>query len=321
MASDPVGIALIGAGRMGTVHLGALQSSPHIDLIGVVEPVAPRRAQLTAEGVPVFADLDHLLHGARPDGVLIAAPSDQHPTLVAALARAGIPMLCEKPLGVRSEQTAEAARIAQEAGVLLQVGYWRRFVPELQALRERVAGGALGEIAQLTCLQWDEQLPSEQFRAHSGGITVDMGVHEFDQARWLLGQEFEWCCATPAGPSSQARLAADPDAATILAGMSGGAAVTVSLGRRFVQDDSCWLEIWGTAGYERIPFMWGAAGDEVFAASMRRQAEAFAATLRDGARRGADGIDAVAALTVAEMAAESLTQSGAQIRRASLVSG
>jgi myo-inositol 2-dehydrogenase/D-chiro-inositol 1-dehydrogenase len=319
MASDPVRIALIGAGRMGSVHLGALRESPGIDVVGVVEPVAARRAQLDADGLTTFADVEGLLTGVAPEGVLIAAPSDQHPELVAAFAAAGVAMLCEKPLGVRSEQTAEAARVAQEAGVLLQVGYWRRFVPELRALRARIEAGELGEISELSCLQWDEQLPSEGFRAHSGGITVDMGVHEFDEARWLLGQEFEWCSATAAGPSAQPRPPHDPDAATILAGMSGGAAVTVSLGRRFPQPDSCWLEVFGTEGYERVTFMWGAPGDEVFTSSMRRQAEAFARAVRGGPLEGAGGADAVAALTVAEMAAESLAQAGAQVTRAASV--
>lgn len=321
MASEPVRLALIGAGRMGTVHLGALRASPAIDVLGVVEPVEGRRAQLAQDGVPVFAGVDELLETQAPEGVLIAAPSDRHPALVARFAQAGIAMLCEKPLGVRAQHTAQAAQAARDAGVLLQVGYWRRFVPELQALRQRIAAGELGDIYALSCLQWDEQLPSEQFRAHSGGIPVDMGVHEFDQARWLLGQEFEWCSATAAGPSAQPRPAHDPDAATILAGMSDGAAVTVSLGRRFPQPDSCWLEVFGTEGYERIPFMWGAAGDEVFTSSMRRQAEAFARTVRGAEREAADGTDAVAALTVAEMAAESLAQAGARVRRPAMVSG
>ena len=64
----------------------------------------------------------------------------------------------------------------------------------------------------------------------------------------------------PPGPSSQPRDPADPDAATLLAQLSGGAAVTISLGRRFPHADSCWLEVWGTEGYERVPFMWDAAG-------------------------------------------------------------
>jgi myo-inositol 2-dehydrogenase/D-chiro-inositol 1-dehydrogenase len=320
MASEPVRIALVGAGRMGRVHLGALRQSDMIELVGVVEPVAATRAELALDGVAAYENVDQLLERDPPEGVLIAAPSDQHQALVARFAAAGIAMLCEKPLGIRSEQSLESARAAGEAGVLLQVGYWRRFVPELRALRERIRSGQLGEINQLSCMQWDEQPPSEQFRAHSGGIAVDMGVHEFDQTRWLLGQEFEWVAAARAGHSSEPRDPADPDCATFLAQLSGGASATISLGRRFPAADSCWLEVWGTEGYERLTFMWDTAGDEVFRSSMARQAEAFARTLRGGEREGADGADAVAALSVAELAASSLS-SGAPARARVAVRG
>jgi myo-inositol 2-dehydrogenase/D-chiro-inositol 1-dehydrogenase len=319
MASDPVRIALIGAGRMGTVHLSALRSSPTIELAGVVEPFPARREQLAADGLTVFASVTELLDREPPEGVLIAAPSDQHPGLLATFAAASVPMLCEKPLGIKPSQASEAARTAESAGVLLQVGYWRRFAPELQALRARIRAGELGEISQLSCMQWDQQAPSEQFRAHSGGIAVDMGVHEFDQTRWLLGQEFEWVSGAAAGPSSEPRAPSDPDAATVLAQLSGGAAVTISLGRCFPHADSCWLEVWGTEGYERRTFMWDTAGDEVFRQAMRRQAEAFARAVRGEELEGAAGADAVTALTVAEMAAESLAAGGTQVRRAAVV--
>ena len=190
--------------------------------------------------------------------------------------------------------------------MLLQVGYWRRFVPELRGLRDRIAAGELGQICHVACMQWDEELPSEQFRAHSGGIAVDMGVHEFDQVRWLLGQEFRWVAATAAGPSTAPRAPEDPDATTILAALSGGAAATISLGRQFPHADSCWLEIWGTDGYERLPFMWDAPGDEVFRSSMTRQAEGFARAVRGGACEGAQGADAVAAQTVARWTSDAL---------------
>lgn len=298
---------------MGQVHLAALQSSEEIELAGVVEPFADTRERLKAGGIRVHESVEELLGGTAPDGALIAAPSDQHPALVAQFASAGIPMLCEKPLGVRTQDTERAAQIAADAGVLLQIGYWRRFVPELQRLRERIVTGALGQIGQLSCMQWDQQLPSEQFRSHSGGIMVDMGVHEFDQARWLLGQEFQWIEATPAGPSESPRPPSDPDSATVLAGMSGGAAITISLGRWFPHEDSCWLEIWGTDGYERIPFMWDSRGDEVFRRSMRFQAEAFASTVRGGVRQGASGEDAIAAQAAAAQAAEALGRTAARM--------
>jgi len=315
MASEPVRIALIGAGRMGRVHLGALQSSDAIQLAGVVEPFASTREVLAQAGLRVHQTVAELLEHDPPEGVLIAAPSDQHPALVASFAAAGIPMLCEKPVGVRAQDASAAERCAREAGVLLQVGYWRRFVPELRELRTRIAAGELGEIYQLSCLQWDAELPSEQFRSHSGGISVDMGVHEFDQTRWLLGQEFEWLVATAAGRNTVPRATPDPDAAVVLAQLSGAAAVTISLGRRFPLADSCWLEVWGSSGYERLPFMWDVEGDEVFRRAMLTQAEAFARAIRGDPCVGAQGADAVAALAISEWSAESLSARGERITR------
>ncbi|MDE3133640.1 MAG: Gfo/Idh/MocA family oxidoreductase [Acidobacteriota bacterium] len=299
-------IALVGAGRMGQVHLAALKSSDQIAVAAVVEPVAATCERLRAEGLVVYESVTELLDSTAVDGVLIAAPTDQHPELVATFAAAGIPMLCEKPVGVSPDDAERATRAAADAGVLLQVGYWRRFVPELRRLRERIAAGELGQISLLSCMQWDAGLPSEQFRSHSGGLMVDMGVHEFDQTRWLLGEEFGPMVALPAGPSTQPRPATDPDSAVLLASTSGGTAVTISLGRQFPHPDSCWVEVWGTRGYARIPFMWGAEGEDVFRVSMRRQAEAFARAVGGAACEGAQAPDAIAAQLVAARAAEAL---------------
>jgi len=291
---------------MGRVHLHALCSSERFQLLGVVEPSATGRAALAASGIAAHETVDQLLATSWPEAVLIAAPSDRHLPLVACFAAAGIPMLCEKPLGISVGQAEAAVRHAARAGVLLQVGFWRRFVPELRELHERILAGAFGRILHISCMQWDHQLPSEEFRVHSGGISVDMGVHEFDQARWLVGQEFDWLSAAAAGPTAAGHPLDDPDAATMLGRLSGGATATISLGRRFPHRDSCWLELWGTDGYVRLPFMWDAEGDEVFRDATLRQAESFARAVRGEPCEGAQGPDAVAALTVAEWAADAL---------------
>jgi myo-inositol 2-dehydrogenase / D-chiro-inositol 1-dehydrogenase len=311
VSEEPFRIALIGAGRMGRVHLGALQRSDAIELAGVVEPVCATREALAAEGIEVFEDAAQLLARGRAEGVLIAAPSDQHRELVQTFATAGLAVLCEKPVGVVPADAIEATSAATRAGIVFQVGYWRRFVPVLRALRRRIADGELGAINQLACMQWDAEPPSAQFRAHSGGIAVDMGVHEFDQTRWLLGQEIGWVAAASAGPTEDgAWPASDPDAATILARLSGGATATISLGRRFPLADSCWLEVWGTRGYDRIAFMWDADGERVFADAMLAQAESFARAVRGAPREGAGGEDAIAAATVAERVATALSGEG-----------
>jgi myo-inositol 2-dehydrogenase/D-chiro-inositol 1-dehydrogenase len=195
-------IGVVGAGRMGRVHIQAVHASGEVDLAAIVEPHAPSREAVSSYGAPVYETPEDLLSAGGLDGVLVAAPSDRHPDLVALFAGAGLPLLCEKPLGVTVSDGEQATEAAARHDVLLQVGYWRRFVPALRELRARIQGDELGEINQLACMQWDAQPPSEQFRASSGGIAVDMGVHEFDQVRWLLGQEIGWLAAVPAGSTT-----------------------------------------------------------------------------------------------------------------------
>jgi myo-inositol 2-dehydrogenase / D-chiro-inositol 1-dehydrogenase len=304
VSADLVRVALVGAGRMGRTHLEALEHADGLGIAGVVEPVASLRESLSKRGYRTFPDASALLHAGGVDAVLIAAPSDLHLELVRRFAAAGLPILCEKPVGVGAEEAIEAAAAVERAGVLMQVGYWRRFVPELCALRARIAAGELGEIYQVSCLQWDAAPPSDGFRAHSGGIAVDMAVHEFDQTRWLTGQEVAWLTATRgAGGEAAGR---DPDVAVILAQLSGGAAATVSLGRTFPHGDCCWIEVFGSAGYERLEFIWGEPGDAVFRAALVAQVEAFAAAVRGAAPVGAGANDAIAALTAAELAGDAL---------------
>jgi myo-inositol 2-dehydrogenase / D-chiro-inositol 1-dehydrogenase len=304
--ASAVRVAVVGAGRMGRVHLDALRMSRGAVASAVVEPVAAAREAVRATGLAVHATLEELLDAGGFDAVLVAAPTDLHAGLVGALAQARVPVLCEKPCGLRSSDARATADAAKKAGSLLQIGYWRRFVPELVALRERIAAGALGEPTLVVCHQWDHEPPAPQFRARSGGIAVDMAVHEIDQVRWLLGQEFAEVLATPVTAGPEPALPGDPDCAVVLARLSGGAAATLALGRRFPRADSCWLELIADEGYERPLFMWGDRADDAFRAALAAQADAFADAVRGGPQRGATGADAVAALAVAERIAEAL---------------
>jgi myo-inositol 2-dehydrogenase/D-chiro-inositol 1-dehydrogenase len=293
-------LAVIGAGRMGSVHLDALRSAERAAAVAVVEPFAPAREAAAARGLATYADVDQLLAAGGFDAVLIAAPSDLHVALVARCAAADVPILCEKPCGLRAGETREAAAAAAAAGVPLQVGYWRRFVPELVELRERIAAGQLGEVSRVACWQWDAEPPAAPFRARSGGIAVDMGVHELDQVRWLTGQEIDEIDAVPASLSSAPPVDGDPDSVEAVARLSGGSVAAISLGRRFPHRDCCWVEVMGTKGYARVDFMWGQAGENVFRQAMTAQADAFAEAVVGGPARGASADDAVRALEAAE---------------------
>ncbi|TMK33832.1 MAG: gfo/Idh/MocA family oxidoreductase [Actinobacteria bacterium] len=263
---------------MGRTHVRALAAGSTVVVTAVVEPVEAVRTELEADGVDVYSTVAELLSHGRFDGVLIAAPTDLHAELVETFAAAGFPILCEKPCGLRAADTATATRTAAEAGVLLQIGYWRRFVPELVELRRRIDAGEL--------------------------VLVDMGVHEFDQIRWLTGQEIDDVSAVAAAASSDEPVPGDPESIVALARLSGGAVATVSLGRRFPEGDCCWVELMGTGGHVRLPFMWGEPGTRVFLDALVAQAEAFAEAARGGPLRGATGDDAIRAIEAAERASE-----------------
>ena len=300
-------LGLIGAGRMGRTHLRALAGSGQVAVTAIAEVSAPGRDAVASSGAALYPAVGPMLDGAAIDGVLITAPSDQHAQIVAEVAARGLPILCEKPCGVTTAQTRAAAAAAAAAGVPFQVAYWRRYVPALRRLREQIGGGDLGTVHLVTCYQWDDQPPSAAFRAHSGGILIDMGVHEFDQLRWLTGQDIGALAAVASGvvagglgkPPDQT---ADVDSAQVIAELSGGGSGVISLGRFHPAGDMARAEAFGTRGTARCDFLDPADGERAQLEAVRRQAESFAAFARGGPCDGATGADAIAALDAAERA-------------------
>ena len=291
----PFGIGLIGAGRMGRTHLRALAGSGRVAVTAIAEPSAAARAAVAAPGVTLHETVTEMLDRAALDGVLIAAPTDQHGAIIAEVAARGLPILCEKPCGL----TAAQARASAGAGVPLQVAYWRRFVPGLRQLHDRIAAGELGVIHLVTCYQWDERPPPPVFRAHSGGIAIDMGVHEFDQLRWLTGQDIGGLSAVASGSAPDG--IADVDGAQVILTLTGGATGFVSLGRYHPVGDIVWAEAFGTRGHERCDVIDPAEGEAAQLEALRRQAESFAAyAAGHGPCEGATADDAIAALAAAE---------------------
>ncbi len=295
-------LGLIGAGRMGRTHLRALSSSEHVRIVAAADPSPEACAALGAAGLAVFRDVEALLQAGRLDGVLIAAPSRRHLDLVAQVAAAGLPILCEKPCGLTPAEAREAASVATAAGVTLQVAYWRRFVPALQLLRQRIADGELGGIYFAACFQWDGVPPAREFRAGSGGIFIDMGVHEFDQLRWLTGQELTAIHPAACRIGGEPAIPGDAESAQALCELSGGSTGLVSLGRRHPLGDVCWVQVFGTGGVEECRFLWPPHGEEEFLQALRWQAEGFAMQVRGGTGLGASALDAAAALHAAEQA-------------------
>ncbi len=286
---------------MGQTHLRALAESTDVAVVSFAEPLDALREDVSRRfalrGVP---SLEAMLEEGEIDGVLIVTPSDSHVEVIERVASAGLAILCEKPCGVSAADTRRAREIVSDAGVALQVAYWRRFVPQLQEIRRRIEDGEFGDLLSLTCLQWDGAPPAAAFRRHSGGIFVDMGVHEFDQARWLTGGNLGGLRAVASATVTDPESAGDPDAAQVLGESSSGATVVVSLGRHYPEGDVASVEVFGTSDHVRSVFLDPTEGERAQLDALRRQASAFSQFARGGPCLGASVSDAVAALEAAE---------------------
>jgi myo-inositol 2-dehydrogenase/D-chiro-inositol 1-dehydrogenase len=286
-------LALIGAGRMGATHARALASSRAVEIACVVDPSDAAAARVDAPR----ATLDDL---PEVDGALVAVPTRLHVDVVTRLAGYGLPVLCEKPCGLTVEETKAIAAL----GLRLQVAYWRRFVPALRELRERVQQGAFGPLALVSSAQLDELPPPAVFRdpRSSGGIVVDMGVHELDQLRWLTGQEIASVTGTIGSVGWDAPVDGDPELVSLAVSTDGGVAATILLGRRYPPGETCRIEVVGLQGAEAFAFVAPPTGEETIAEALRAQAEDFAR----GGDEGATVDDAVAALDAASRAKAAL---------------
>ena len=301
---------LVGGGRMGRAHMRALSTSEEIAIVAVTEP-SPASANLLPADIPVHSSVAEMVESHELDGALVAVPSGLHGEVISELVRYGLPTLCEKPCGVTAEQTRLTADLVADAALPFQVGYWRRFVPSLKDIRQRISDGEFGELFLVSCWQWDQEPPATEFRLTSGGICIDMGVHEFDQARWLTGQEFESFDLLIPGPEFAPHVPGDPESLQIQARMSGGTIATISLGRRFPPGDMCKAEVYGTGASAQTTFLAPEDGETGFLAAVRAQAESFARYAQGAAREGASIEDAIAALEVAERASAQLAHMAA----------
>ena len=252
MSKAKLPIGVIGLGRMGQVHARILAQQIHGAQLVAVADLVHGRAQSWAQrlGVPYWYDNpDDLL--ARPDlrAVVLATPSDTHADLVVAAARAGHAILCEKPLALNLEDTDWAIAGAQRAGVPLQIGFMRRTQPEYLGLKRAIREGKLGRPVLFRGTHRDADAPPASFcdPAVSGGILVDMGIHEFDLARWLLEDEIHSVQAFgTALVFPELAAVGDLDNATVNLKFQSGAVGSVDLSRNARYGDDIRTEVIGS---------------------------------------------------------------------------
>lgn len=302
--SAPFRLGLIGGGRMGRTHLRALEGSAQVTVVAVAEPFEAAAAQLREQGLAVYPTAEAMFGDAQLDGVLIAVPTPQHIDTTRAALEAGVPVLCEKPFGLIPEDARELGKLARDKGLALQIAYWRRFVPQLMSLRGDLADGKYGTAHMLVCSQWDEAPPPLAFRRHSGGVYIDMGVHEIDQVLWLLGQDFVDVKAQAFPTTEDPEAGNDVDSAQALVMLSGGTSTVLSLGRFYRGGDIVSVALFGSKDHTRLDVVSPETGEGPQLGALRSQAEAFARHARGAAPEGATAEQAARVLELAHALTE-----------------
>jgi myo-inositol 2-dehydrogenase/D-chiro-inositol 1-dehydrogenase len=181
-------IGLIGAGRIGAFHAQTLASQADITELRIAD-VDVDRAKSVAEstGASTATDADELVRWA--DAIVIAASTDTHADLITLGAEAGLPVFCEKPITLDLETTNRVLERVNTADIPLQIGFQRRFDPGFTAARDMLASGQLGRLYMAKLNTYDPEPAHDAYIKVSGGMFVDMLVHDFDLIRWVSGQE------------------------------------------------------------------------------------------------------------------------------------
>jgi len=184
-----VRFAVLGAGRIGQVHARAIASVPGAELVAIAEPVpAAAEAARKAFGCDIRS-IDDCATAGDIDAVVICTPTNTHADLIEKFVRAGKKVFCEKPVDLDVDRVRAALTVVADAKGTLMVGFQRRFDPDFMALKRAIDEGRIGEVEMVTLTSRDPGPPPYDYIKVSGGIFRDMTIHDFDVARWLLGEE------------------------------------------------------------------------------------------------------------------------------------
>jgi myo-inositol 2-dehydrogenase / D-chiro-inositol 1-dehydrogenase len=240
-------LGLIGLGRIGAFHARTLTELPVVDSLVVNDAVPAVTTEVAARfgAEPAATPEDVLAAGV--DGVVVAAATDAHPSLILAAVDAGVPVFCEKPVAPTIEEGVEVGRRVAAAGVPVQIGYQRRFDAAFQAARDAVAGGELGWLHTVRSTTLDPAPPPAAYVAVSGGIFRDCSVHDFDVVRWVTGREVVEVYATGSNRGDPLFAeAGDVDTAASVLTLDDGTLVLVSNSRYNPRGYDVRLELHGS---------------------------------------------------------------------------
>lgn len=244
-----VRFGLLGAGRIGKVHAKAVAANPQAKLVAVADAFEKAANDISSAYGAEVRSIEAIEMAKDIDAVIICTPTDTHADLIERFARAGKAIFCEKPIDLDVKRVEACMAVVEKTGATLMVGFNRRFDPHFMAVRKAIDDGAIGDVEMVTITSRDPGAPPVDYIKRSGGIFRDMTIHDFDMARFLLGED-------PVSVSAHASVlvdkeigeAGDFDSVSVILETATGKQCVISNSRRATYGYDQRIEVHGSKG-------------------------------------------------------------------------
>ncbi len=242
-------LALLGAGRIGKVHARAIAEDKRAKLVCVVDAMADA-AQAIADSTGCKVSTIEAVEADKDiDAVIICTPTNTHADLIERFAKAGKAIFCEKPIDLDVERARACLETVRKTGAKVMLGFNRRFDPHFQAVRKAIDDGRIGKVEMVTITSRDPGPPPAEYIKVSGGMFRDMTIHDFDMARFLLGEEIVSVMAASAVlVDPKIGELGDFDSASLILTTKSGRQAMISNSRRASYGYDQRIEVHGSLG-------------------------------------------------------------------------
>ncbi|MEA2547965.1 MAG: myo-inositol 2-dehydrogenase / D-chiro-inositol 1-dehydrogenase [Chloroflexota bacterium] len=314
---NDIGVAFLGVGRIGTTHLLTLAGIPNARLVVVadLDPAEAERGREVGRAERATTDALDAINDPAVEAVVIVTPTSTHATLIEAALRAGKAIWSEKPIALDLAETNRVVALWRETGLPVQMGFMRRFDPGYVKAKALIDAGELGRVEQFRAYSRDTYLPPAKFIRDSGGSFLDMSVHDFDLARFLVGEVEEVSAWGSNVIDKRFEEGGDVDTAVTMLRFRNGALGVVEMSRRSEWGYDIRTEVAGALGKvvveapQKTPVTWsrrfGYEADHYenfpdrFEVAYRLEFEAFFRTLVEGGTPAPGPEDALETLRLA----------------------
>lgn len=321
-------VAVAGLGRIGKIHLKNLcRNFPEMEVVAVMDIFDESKSIAHEFNVPNFyTSFDELLTLPGLDVVVICSPTDTHADYVVKAAKAGKQIFCEKPLDLSLDRVREVLKIVDECDVRLMLGFNRRFDPEFKKIRQLVLDGSLGDPQIVKITSRDPGPPPIDYIKVSGGMFLDMTIHDFDMARYISGKKVKEVFAKGAVLiDPEIGNAGDIDTAVITLTFEDDTMAVIDNCRKAVYGYDQRLEVFGSKGmalaennfpnHHKLYTESGVSGDlplhfflERYDASYNQEIKEFIEALVSGSKMPVDGEDGLLSIAIGLAAKKSVAE-------------